>query len=203
MKKILICLLLIFIMGCIPLEEIKEEGVEKYVEEGVGFVKEIVADEYKFIPGGSIVIEDTKLEVIDINTEYEVTVKVKDIEYVIYETQQREIIDGLDITAKEIKFDPTGENTYVILKAVKYEANPNEYLMYINDEITVADHIVILLNVDTDKLQSISIRVDTTDNRVNKGKTVQAHNLEITNIDTNPRAVTSEKYAIVKVISLI
>ncbi len=203
MKRILFCLLVIFLVGCIPLEEIKEEGVEKYVQEGVGFVKEIVANEYKFTAGGSTVVEGIKITLIEITPDYEVKLKVKDIEYTIYETQKREIIDGLDILAKEIKFDPTDKNTYVILKVIKYEAKPNEYLMYLNDEITVEDYTITLLDVDTDKLKSLNLRVHNTDTRINKGKTETLHNLEITNIETNPRAIAFERYAIIKVIPLI
>lgn len=209
MKKALICFLLLFIVGCIPMqpiEEIKEEGpetIEKYVQGGVGFVKEIVANKYKITPGGSIVIEDTKLEITDINSESEVMIKVNDIEYTIYTTQQREIVDGLDLKATEIKFDPTGENTYVMLEATKFESNPNEYLMYINDKITIGDTMIILINIDTDTLNSINIKVDDIEKRINKGKTEVMSNLEITNMETNPRATAVEKYAIIKVLPIV
>lgn len=203
MKKILLCLLVLFLVGCIPLEGLKEQGpeqVEEYVQEGVGFVKEIVANEYKIKPGGSLVVDGVKVQLTDITSEYEVKIKVNDIDYTIYETQKQEVVDGLDFKAKEIKFDPTGKDTYTILKIVKFVPNENEYLLHINEEAVIGDHKVTMLAVDTDTLQSILVRVDTADKRINKGQTERINNLDIINVDTNPRAVTSEKYAIIKVI---
>ncbi len=207
MKKILICLLILFVMGCMPAKQFEElepiEEIEEYVEEGVDFAKEIITEEYKLIPGESLVVDDKKIELLEVTSDSEVKLKVNYKEYTIYETHKQEIVNNIEILLTKIKFDPTGKDTHIILKANKYEPGPNEHLMYINDKITIQDHTIILLNVDTDKLQSINLRVDNTDERINKGETKIINNLEITNLETNPRAITAEKYAIIKVAPLI
>lgn len=209
MKKILFSLLILFLMGCVPLQQIKqpvEENigeVENLVEEGTGFVKEIVAEEYKITPGGAMTVEGIKLKVVDITPDYEILLNVDDIDYIIYETHKQEIVRGLEIVVNDKKFDPTGKNTYVILKVTKFVPGENEYLMYNNDQITVADKVITLSSVDTDTLQSILIKVNNIEKRLNKGQTENINNLAVTNVNTNPRAVTSEKYAIVKVVPLI
>jgi len=214
MKKILICLLVLLIIGCVPekqtgfekLESIEEpediNNVGKYIEEGTKFVKEIIADEYKLSPNKFLTLDGKRVELVDITPDYELIMKINGKEYIIYETNKQEIIDNIEIMATKIKFDPTGKNTYAIFKVKKYEPGLNEYLMHINDKIYLKGHTIILLDVDTDKLQSINLRVDNIDKRINKGKTEIIYDLKITNIETNPRAITSEKYAIIKIIPL-
>lgn len=213
MKKILICLLVLFLVGCAPisefkgLEEIKSveptEDIEEQIDEGIKFAKEIIAEEYKLLPGESLIVGDKRLELLDITSDYEVIINIDGKEYVIYETNKKEIVNNLEILLTRIKFDPTGKDTYVILKAKEYELGTNEYIMYINDKIIVQGHTIILLDVDTDKLQSINLRVGNIDKRINKGKTEIINNLKITNLETNPRAITAEKYAIIKVLPLL
>lgn len=208
MKKILLSLLVLFLIGCVPLqpkEELEEgpEEVESYVSEGVGFVKMIMANEYKISPVGSIMVESTKISVESITDEYEVELLVGDTPYVIYETNKPEIVNNIEIIAKEIKYGTTPEKTYVILKAKSYQPKANEYLMHINDKITIGEHTITLMSVDTDTLHSIQLVVDTTDKRLNKGQTAVINNMEVTNVDTNQRAMASEKYAIIRAVSTI
>lgn len=81
--------------------------------------------------------------------------------------------------------------------------NENEHALDYNQEINIQGKNVKLTDVYTDKLDSIQIKVsqslESEIKRINKGKTEETLGLNITNIRSNPRPITYEKYAIIKI----
>lgn len=206
MRNILFCIFLIFLVGCIPASEelgiepgVIEAVPEETVEEGLNLIDKLIPNEYKFTPMSSLTIEGKKVTVKDITPEYEVIVDVQGEERVISTTQMQEYISGLSVMLTEIKVDPTGVNTYAILKITKFELGENEHLLFYQDKITVDNKVITLADVYTDSLNSISVGVNGVYERLTKGEAKTMEGLKVTNVRTNPRATSSEKYAIVKV----
>lgn len=210
MRKILLCILLVFILGCVPVaEELTglepgeiEEGAEELVEEGLSFVDKIIPNEYRFVPGASLTILGKKVTVKDITTEYETIIQVDGTQKTIKTTQTPEYINGLNVVATELNFDGTGLNTYVILKITEFKLGEDEYLLFYKDKMEIDGKKVELDDVYTDNKDSISVGVQGVYARIIKGETKVLNGIEVTNVRTNPRAISSEKYAVLKLIVL-
>ena len=81
--------------------------------------------------------------------------------------------------------------------------NENEYILDFNKEITVLGKKIVLRDVTNGDASSIQVQVSQglegdTKNIV-KGKTEDLIGLKITHVRSNPRAISYEKYAIVRV----
>ncbi len=69
--------------------------------------------------------------------------------------------------------------------------------MYLEDIVEVDGKSVTLKTFKSDK--SVYVRVEDMEDRVPLGKSIKLRDLTITNVKTNLRAITSEKYSILKI----
>ncbi len=98
---------------------------------------------------------------------------------------------------------PDSARRSVKLDIKDIQLSENEYALDYQKAIELSDMKVELKDVYDDKLDSILIKVSkglsSEEKRINKGKTEEVLGFKITNIRPNPRPISYEKYAIVKI----
>jgi len=202
MKKVLIlCLLLVFVAGCVPLENKPLDVVDRAgfgLSDALESLKgKLSSNEYLLTPASKVRVDGKLVELKDLAFDYKMIFSIDGQDYLIKETNREEIVNGLSITVTKVSFDPENKDTYAITKIAKYVPGENEYLMYIDNMVTIDGKNVKLYKFLDDK--SIYLSVDNTDERIKEGETKVIKDLKITNVKTNLRAITSEKYSILKI----
>lgn len=206
MKKLLCLLIILFVVGCIaqPLTETEPDQKVEMGEETSNVVEggEVSEDTFTVNVGGEVTVDDRKVVVKELTFDYELIIYVSGEERVIYGTKSPEIMQGLKLEVLEVHFDPEGQDSYVVLKVNKFELGENEYLMHIDDEVRIDDeHKVILRDVKEDQFKKITVRVgrdSAVDIKI--GETEDVGGVFVTNLDPHPRAISSEKYAVIKAV---
>lgn len=198
------CLLLVFIAGCVPFGKEIPKPTDIVVRAGTELSEslkkvtgELGANEYLMTPESKVNIDGKLVTLKEMTFDYRMTFVVDGQEYLISRTNEPEIINGAEITVKKVSFDPEAKDTYAIVKIVKYTTGENEHLMYIDSSVSVGGKKVQVTMFNND--ESIYVKVDTTEDRIREGETKVINELSITNIKTNLRAITSEKYSILKI----
>lgn len=201
-KALMICLILIFVAGCITVEE-KPKDIVVRASDGLSESLEAVkgdlgSDEYLMTPESRVVIGGREVTMKELAYDYKMTFKIDGQTYLITETNKEEIVNDVIITVKKVNFDPEDVDTYAIVNIIKYVPGENEYLMYYEDNVVVGGSTVTLRRFNDDG--SIYVKVDDLeDERVKKGETIEIRDLSITNVKTNLRAITSEKYSVLRI----
>lgn len=213
MKKILITLIiLLFVCGCMQTTQKSQEpettGPEVELGEGTHDVDEQGApqtDTFTISKGNYIMFGDKKVTVKDLNFDNELIININGKELTFYQTKQKEIFQGLVITPQEFHLDKIeGLDTYAVLKIEEFVKEPNQYIIYYNQQIDVPGNgKVILTDVLTDDRSRIAIKVvndqGTEYAKIKKGETVEILGVKITNIFPRPRAIGYEKYAVIQI----
>ena len=90
-----------------------------------------------------------------------------------------------------------------MVKIEDININEHEYIFEYGEEKEIKGLKVSLKDVDDDDLSSISVRVSQGLNaqtvRINHWKIVESIGLNITNIRINPRPISADKYAILRI----
>lgn len=204
-RALLFCLLLVLITGCVIQEEISEQPVKDLVTRVSGELSESLqkltgelgTNEYLMTPGSKVTIDGKLITMKEMTFDYDITFVIDGQEYMVSETNKPEILAGVEITVKKVSFDPEGKETYAITKIVKYTPGANEYLMFKDDIVKVGEKSIKLTEFNSDG--SIYVRVESTEDRIREGDTKTIRDLKITNVKTNLRAITSEKYSILRI----
>lgn len=218
MKKIAILmsiiLSIILLSGCIPTTQIQtqkpaETQTSPNVKLGEGTTninKTGAPQQNTFIisEGKSITFNNKKITLKNLNFRNEMTLNIDGKDYVFFQTKVMEIVKGLEIYPLEFHFDPEGEDTYVNLEIKKLVLKENEHIMYKGESLDIPNKgKIILKDVNDDNVKSIRIQVRTKDNlkeeRINKMETKNLLDIKITNIYPRARAISLEKYALIRV----
>lgn len=210
-KKILITLIIfLFVCGCVQQQveqQEKTDGPEVELGEGTLNVDEQGAPQeniFTISKGNHIMFNSKKVTIKDLNFDNELILDVDGKELVFFHTKQKEIFQGLIITPQEFHLDKISDDTYAVIKIEELKLEPNQYLVYYNQEISIPGKgKVILKDVFTDNMDGVFVKVITekgTDYaRIKKGETVELFELKITNIFPRPRPIGYEKYALMQV----
>ncbi len=192
MKKIIYVLMLVTLLvgGCIEtsIDKVKEEMVDL----GVG--------EYTMKVGDKVTVDNKPVVLESFNADYVTVFDVDGAKREIRETQDAQIINGLELTIKRFNFDVgnIAENS-VNVNIVRFIPGADEYLFYLKDVKTILGRKVELIDIKKD--DTIVIRVDTlNEKRIMDGKTEAIASLYVSNVNPKYRAIASERYVIVKVV---
>jgi len=203
LKIILIMLLFLitFLLGCTTADPDPDPVEDEVMEQD-----DIVVDPdqpIEYFTGDSFSIEAETLTITDITSDGKIYLDLNNKEFILYGTNNPLKVGSTEVSATSIDINLPPQESSVFLKINKIELNENEYILDFNQKVTILGKQVTLTDVDTDSLDTIRVKVslglDTMTERINKGKTKIISDLKITNIRSNPRAVSTEKYAIVKI----
>lgn len=191
MKKLIVFLLAtILIAGCVQTNQL---GKEVQVGQELGIT------EYDLRVGGTITVDNKVVRLESFDSGPVTVFDVDGTKREMTETQDPQIINGLEVTLQKFKYDASDmDNNYVHVKILKYVPKEDEYLFYLNDVKKILDYNVELLDIQKDG--TIVVMVDNANQkRIMEGKTELVNTLYISNVRPNHRAIGSERYAIVKV----
>ena len=158
---------------------------------------------YAYFIGDEFKVGDKTVIVKNIQQDGEITLLNNRQDITIKGTGNFAKIDDYEITLSKLNLETDPQKRSVILTIEEIKLNENEYLLDYGEEVRVKGKTVKLKDIHTDELNTISVRVSEKLNamteRINGGKTKQILGLNITNIRTNPRPTSYEKYAIVRI----
>ncbi len=190
-KWIAFLFLTLLATGCIQTQELGRQ---------VGQVKEDLGiTEYDMKIGDTVTVDNKVVRLESYDADYVIIFDVDGTKREMRETQDPQIINGLEITIQRFKYDATDiENNYVHVKIVKYVPKQDEYLFYLQDVKTISGYEAELVKIEKDG--TVTVRVDNTnEDTIMEDKTKPIGNLYVTNVRPNYRAIASERYAILKV----
>ncbi len=202
MKKIFsLFLVLIFLSGCIPSleqgEELVKEGIHKIKAE---LQKDLGVDEYAMREGDSVTVDNKVVRLISYNADYVTVFDVDGQEREMRETQDPQIVNGIELTMKKRQFDASDmDNNHVVVKIVRYVSGENEYIFYLNDEKEILGHTVKLNKLEKDGTVTLSVDV-ANDLRIMVDRSDGVADIYVSNIRPNYRAIASERYVILKIV---
>jgi len=201
MKKIIyiLALSLIVIYGCA--EEAPEVIEVEPVVEVEEVVEEIPDNIYKI--GDEVTIGGESFIISFISQDGEIVLKQDNLEILLEGTNNRAKVNNQEVWATKLDLALDSSERTIELNIEDIELGDNDYIFDLDTKIEILGKNVQLVDIDTDSLESISIRVtddsESITERINKGETIEILGLKVTNIRSNPRAITYEKYAIVGV----
>lgn len=154
--------------------------------------------EYKLTRGDSVTVDGKKFTLVDFSifaTKLEINVNVDGQDWALYETGKPQIFNGLSITAVSIdRFQ-----TYVILKIEPFNLGPDEYIVKYRQDYTIQGKVVQLFDVQDNN--GALVKVDDLENvLIVPGDTKQVGGLKITDVEYFYRDLTTERYAILKIV---
>lgn len=197
-KKLFGLLLILLVAGCIQVD------IKSTVEEGVETVKgklseELGIGEYALNIGDMVTVDGKIVRLESFNPDYVVVFDVDGKKIEMQETQDSQVVNGLELTIVKSIFDASAvEENYVKVKVVKYVPGEDEYIFYLEDGKEIAGYEIELLKLDKDG--TVTVRVDMANEvRVMEGKTEPASGLYVSNLRPNHRAIASERYVILKI----
>ncbi len=212
MKKIILLfvLLIIIVSGCLQQKDVmeKEEPVQKidFDDSKITDKQEIVlppeptTNEYKI--GDTLLLGSKKVTIKEIKIDSEILIEVDGLIKYISGTRQPIRIEDYELFATEIDISYDRPST-VTLESSKFQLGPNEYLFWFREVKNIAGKTVILEDVYVDDFDTILVSVSDKSNsdtrRIHIGESETMNNLEITNIKNGHRAVSAEKYSILKI----
>ncbi len=151
----------------------------------------------KFQAGGEI------LTVKSISQDGEVILNTNGRDIIIKGTGSATKIANEEIIISKLNLNVDSTKRSIVIKVEPIQLNTNEYVLDYQEEVIVQEKKVKLADVDDDDLKSIFISISKGPNqeskRINKGKTETILGLKITNIRSNARPISFEKYAIIKI----
>lgn len=199
MKKILTVFLVLLLAGCIPsLEDTQDMMKEGYTKLRAELQKDLGVDEYNMQEGDYITVGGMRVTLEIFDADYVVVFDVDGHKREMRETQDPQIVNGVELTILWRKFDASDmEGNYVKVRAKKYAPNIDEYVFYLEDEKQILGHTVSLIKLNKDG--SVSMKVDDEEVRIMEDKQEGIRDIYISNIRPNYRAIASERYVILKI----
>ncbi len=199
MRKILALFSILLLAGCleVPSPDDLAEGAKDIIRDQLG--QEIGVAGYDMKVGDTITVDSKIVRLVSFSPDYVVIFDVDGQEREMRETQDPQIVNGIELTIKGWKFDASSiENNYVKVDIVKYIPGEDEYIFYLDDVKTILGHEVKLSKLDKDG--SVSFMVDNVNEiRVREDMQEGVLDIYISNLRPNFRAIASERYVIVKV----
>ena len=159
--------------------------------------------EATYFIGNQFEIDGTILSVSSISSDGKLTLLNNGKEFIISGTKNPAKIGSKEIMISKLNLEPPLEKRYVELVIEDILLDENEYILDFNKEITVLGKKIVLRDVMNGDAPTIQVQVSQglegdTENIV-KGKTEEFLGLKITHIRSNSRAISYEKYAIVRI----
>lgn len=171
----------------------KEESV---VNDGV------IAETNVYREGGILFLGDKEVIIKKIGIDSKIEIEFEGSTKEIYETKQPVRLGDYELMAMKIDINYDTGST-VNLESRKIELGENEYLFWFKESKNILDKEVTLTDVPKDEFNTILVDVSTKSKsdslRIHQGESKTFDNLEITNVRSVPRAVSAEKYAIIKI----
>lgn len=202
MKKIFgLFLMLVFLSGCIPsLEQVNgmvKEGVHKLKAE---LQKDLGIEEYSMQVGDYVMVDNKLVRLESYNSDYVVEFDIEGHKVEMRTTQEPLIVEGLELTIKEFRFDASSlEKNYVKVKVTRFVPDEDYYLFYLDDIKNVLGHDIELINIE--KSGTVLIRVDMVNElRIMEDATEGVANLYISNARPVYRAINNERHVILKIV---
>lgn len=200
MRKILALFSILLLAGClqVPSPDDLAEGAKNIIRDKLG--QEIGIAGFDMKEGDTVTVDSKVIRLVSFNPDYVVVFDVDGQEREMRETQDPQIVNGIELTIKYRKYDATDlENTYVKTDIVKYVPGKDEYLFYLDDVKQILGHTVGLDMLEKDG--TVTLSVDTTNSlRVMEDRQEGILDIYITNIRPNHRAIASERYVILKIV---
>ena len=196
MKKTLIGLLLILLVaGCISFDQVKEgaETIKEKIDTELGVTG------YDMKVGDSITVDGKTVKLESFNADYVTVFDVGGQQIEMHETQDPQIVSGIEITIKRFNYDATNlESNSVKVDIKKYVPELDHYIFYLEDEKEFFGHKIALARLY--KEGSIDLMIDNVNPlTLMEEETKEIADIYITNIRPNFRAIASERYVIIKV----
>lgn len=167
--------------------------------------KEVVAQTNVYREGDILFLGHKEVIIKKIGIDSKIEVEFEGSIKEIYETKQPVRLGDYELMATKIDINYDIGST-VTLESKKIELKENEYLFWFKESKDILDKKVTLTDVYKDEFDSILVDVSTKSKsvslRIHRGESKIFDNLEITNVRSVPRAVSAEKYAIIKVKSI-
>ncbi len=164
--------------------------------------KELGENEYFLKVGDSKKIGEKQIKLLDLTNDGKAKFKVDSVIREIQRTKEKEIINRIEITTKEINYDTNERVKEGIFLIKPYESKPNEYLF---DKVG-AEQIIESVRIRLNKVESSKpknfVRMDvgnTLNQRFIESETKKVEGLKITLVQAFPKGTPSESYAIIKI----
>src|SRR3989344_1810235 len=227
-KFISILLLLIFIVGCShlpPQREPTSDGNSDIIYDNVDsedgtYVGE---DGYVYTKDAQRIIIDTmgedisrdqlvtltegdtlnyngqEIKVEKLSRHENLVLKIGDQVRVIDVTKLDLIVNDIIVYVEQFDF----ENNQATVKFKPLELGENEYLLKIDGTANIGGSVLTLDQISSDDLHYVTVNVytsygDQKSGRVRQGGTIVVGDVKVTNVQSNPRSITLEKYAILR-----
>jgi hypothetical protein len=199
MRKILALFLILLLSGCfqVPSPEDLKEGAKEIIKDRLG--QEIGVAGFDMKEGDTVTVDNKVVRLVSFSPDYVVVFDIDGQEREMRETQDPQIVNGIELTIKGWKFDASNlAGNYVKADIKKYIPGEDEYLFYLDDMKAILGHEIKLSKLDKDG--SVSFMVDSVnDIRVREDMQEGVLDIYISNIRPNFRAIASERYVIVRV----
>ena len=227
-KFISILLLLIFIVGCSHLPPQREptsnensdilyDNIDSEDETYVG------EDGYVYTKDGQRIIIDTmgedisrdqlvtltegdtlnyngqEIKVEKLSRHENLVLRIGDQVRVIDVTKSDLIVNDIVVYVEQFDF----ENNEASVKFKPLVLGENEYLLKIDGTANIGGSVLTLDQISSDDLHYVTVNVytsygDQESGRVRQGGTIVIGDVKVTNVQSNPRSITLEKYAILR-----
>ena len=148
--------------------------------------------------GEKVTVDGTLIKVKDFTQNEKLILEIGDQVRQIEETKKEVIVNGLVITPDKFDFN-SGEITLLVEPLV---LKLNEYFVKQGESVKVGSRTFTLTNILTDDLRHIEVQVFAYETqyaaRIKESDSKLVGGLKVTNVKSNPRGITLEKYSIVR-----
>lgn len=149
--------------------------------------------------GESVTVDNIIIRVLEFSYDEKLSLEIGGEVRQLEETKEEMIVQGLVIILDAFDFE-TGKIGLIIEPLV---LGANEYFFKQGGNVKVGSSVFTLDKILTDDLKQIEVKVFAYDTqyaeRIKEGATKDVGSLRVTNIKTNPRGITLEKYSVVRI----
>ena len=214
-KFISILLLLIFIVGCSHLPQQRESISDEnsVVYDNVDSEQTQDAEKVKYdtmeenledqlvtlTEGDTLNYNGQEIKVEKLSRHENLVLRIGDQVRVIDVTKSDLIVNDIVVYVEQFDF----ENNEVSVKFKPLVLGENEYLLKIDGTANIGGSVLTLDQISSDDLHYVTVNVytsygDQKSGRVRQGGTIVVGDVKVTNVQSNPRSITLEKYAILR-----
>ena len=214
-KFISILLLLIFIVGCSHLPQQRESISDEnsVVYDNVDSEQTQDAEKVKYdtmeenledqlvtlTEGDTLNYNGQEIKVEKLSRHENLVLRIGDQVRVIDVTKSDLIVNDIVVYVEQFDF----ENNEASVKFKPLVLGENEYLLKIDGTANIGGSVLTLDQISSDDLHYVTVNVytsygDQKSGRVRQGGTIVVGDVKVTNVQSNPRSITLEKYAILR-----
>lgn len=177
-------------------DEVKrEEPIEPEIIEESKEEPELAENVFKLGKGESTSFNGIEVMAVDFDNAGKSYIGVDGLVREIKTTHKLEIIRGIKVIVLEINF----KENYLILELETFELGPDEYLLFVGDELQLSGKTIVLRGIDDKEVALIDIKDELFKERILEGDSKIISIFNITNIDSFFRDSPNERYSILKI----